>query len=173
MAASNPNLTARVNIGPRVLVADDDPGIRLVMRHRLEADGYNVEEAADSYQALTALRTNRFDAALMDIIMPGPGGLEVLSTVRTEGIRTPIIVITAASTMTNAVEAIKRGGHDYLTKPFANLDLLALAVSRAVEAGSQTADLDRLKQEISRRSEARSLGAAPRCRKSTSLSGAS
>ncbi len=161
MAASNPNLTARVNIGPRVLVADDDPGIRLVMRHRLEADGYNVEEAADSYQALTALRTNRFDAALMDIIMPGPGGLEVLSTVRTEGIRTPIIVITAASTMTNAVEAIKRGGHDYLTKPFANLDLLALAVSRAVEAGSQTADLDRLKQEISRQVGGEIVGRSP------------
>jgi len=151
MAASNPNLTAGINaVGPRVLVADDDAAIRLVMRHRLEADGCNVEEAADSYQALAALRTNRFDVALIDIIMPGPGGLEVLSTARAEGIRTPIIVITAASTMTNAVEAIKRGAHDYLTKPFANLDLVALAVSRGVEAGCQSAELDRLKQEIGR-----------------------
>jgi len=162
MAASNPNLTAGVNVaGPRVLVADDDAAIRLVMRHRLEADGCSVEEASDSYQALAALRTNRFDVALMDIIMPGAGGLEVLSTARTEGIQTPIIVITAASTMTNAVEAIKRGAHDYLTKPFANLDLVALAVSRAVEAGTQTAELDRLKQEIGRQVGGEIVGRSP------------
>ena len=162
MAASDPNLTAGVNVtGPRVLVADDDAAIRLVMRHRLEADGCGVEEASDSYQALAALRTKRFDVALMDIIMPGVGGLEVLSTIRGEGIRTPIIVITAASTMTNAVEAIKRGAHDYLTKPFANLDLVALAVSRAVEAGTQTAELDRLKQEIGRQVGGEIVGRSP------------
>jgi two-component system nitrogen regulation response regulator GlnG len=162
MAASNPKISAVVNLtGPRVLVADDDAAIRLVMRHRLEADGYNVEEACDSYQALAALRANRFEAALVDIIMPGAGGLEVLSAIRSEAIRTPIIVITAASTMTNAVEAIKRGAHDYLTKPFANLDLVALAVSRAIEAGTQTAELDRLRQEISRQVGGEIVGRSP------------
>jgi len=120
----------------RVLVADDDPAIRLVLRHRLEAEGWKVAEAADSQAALDALRGGQFDVALIDIIMPGPGGLEVLSTARAEACTTPIVIITAASTMTNAVEALKRGAHDYLTKPFENLDLVAATAARAVEAAN-------------------------------------
>ncbi|MGO9605977.1 MAG: sigma-54-dependent transcriptional regulator [Candidatus Binataceae bacterium] len=133
-----------------ILIADDDPAIRLVLRHRLEAEGYAVQEAADSTAALAALRSNQFDVALVDIIMPGVGGLDVLSAARTENIRTLIFVITAASTMNNAVEAMKRGAHDYLTKPFANLDLVAAAVGRAVGVAEQAADLDRLKNEVNR-----------------------
>ncbi len=82
--------------------------------------------------------------------MPGNGGLDVLSAAHSEGVRTLIIVITAASTMNNAVEAMKRGAHDYLTKPFANLDLVAAAIKRAVEVGAQAADLNRLKDEVNR-----------------------
>ena len=133
-----------------ILIADDDPAIRLVLRHRLEADGYRVEEAPDSQSALDALRSNRFDVALLDIIMPGAGGLEVLTAAKADSSRTLIIVITAASTMNNAVEAMKRGAHDYLTKPFANLDLVAAAIKRAVEVAAQAADLDRLKDEVNR-----------------------
>ena len=133
-----------------VLIADDDPAIRLVLRHRLEAAGYRVEEAADSQSALAALLANRHEVALLDIMMPGAGGLEVLSEARTQGARALIIVITAASTMNNAVEAMKRGAHDYLTKPFENLDLVAAAVARAVEIAAQTADLTRLKDEVNR-----------------------
>jgi two-component system, NtrC family, nitrogen regulation response regulator GlnG len=133
-----------------VLIADDDPAIRLVLRHRLEADGYRVDEAPDSQSALDALHSNRFDVALLDIIMPGTGGLDVLSAAKSDNVRTLIIVITAASTMNNAVEAMKRGAHDYLTKPFANLDLVAAAIRRAVEVAAQAADLDRLKDEVNR-----------------------
>jgi two-component system nitrogen regulation response regulator GlnG len=139
-----------IAVGPAILIADDDPAIRLVLRHRLEADGYRVEEAGDSAAALEALRSGRFDVALIDIIMPGTGGLEVLSAARADNLRTLIVVITAASTMNNAVEAMKRGAHDYLTKPFANLDLVAAAVGRAVEVAAQAADLDRLKNEVNR-----------------------
>jgi len=71
-----------------ILVADDDPGIRLVLRHRLEAAGYSVEEAGDSQTASERLLSNRHDVALLDIMMPGAGGLEVLSQARTEGSRT-------------------------------------------------------------------------------------
>jgi two-component system, NtrC family, nitrogen regulation response regulator GlnG len=138
------------NKAASVLIADDDPAIRLVLRHRLEAEGYRVDEAPDSQLALEALRSNRFDVALLDIIMPGAGGLEVLSGAKADNSRTLIIVITAASTMNNAVEAMKRGAHDYLTKPFANLDLVAAAIKRAVEVAAQAADLDRLKDEVNR-----------------------
>src|SRR5215831_3088283 len=143
-----------------VLIADDEPGIRLVLRHRLEAAGYEVEETADSQSTLEALISNRYDVALVDIMMPGAGGLDVLSKARDEGTRTLVIVITAASTMNNAVEAMKRGAHDYLTKPFENLDLVAAAVGRAIEvaglekfvrgqAGSG-ADFSRLREQVNR-----------------------
>src|SRR5271163_3400452 len=152
-SVSNQNFGERIKepgSGAAVLIADDDPAIRLVLRHRLEADGHRVEEAIDSASALAALRSNRFDVALLDIIMPGNGGLDVLSAAHSEALRTLIIVITAASTMNNAVEAMKRGAHDYLTKPFANLDLVAAAIKRAVEVGAQAADLNRLKDEVNR-----------------------
>ena len=128
---------------PLILVADDDAGIRLVLRHRLELAGFNIEEAADSQSALQGLLSNRHAAALLDIMMPGPGGLEVLSKARDGGSRTRIIVITAASTMDNAVDAMRRGAHDYLTKPFENLDLVAHAVGHAVEVAAEVADLAR------------------------------
>jgi two-component system nitrogen regulation response regulator GlnG len=99
----------------------------------LETAGYSVEETAESQSTLSALTSNRHDVALLDIMMPGPGGLEVLSKARTEGCRTLVIVITAASTMKNAIEATKRGALDYLTKPFESLDVVASAVGRAVE----------------------------------------
>jgi two-component system, NtrC family, nitrogen regulation response regulator GlnG len=154
MGAAEPQITddLKQTGAPRgnILIADDDPAIRLVLRHRLEVDAFHVEEAADSSAALAALRSNRFDVALVDIIMPGAGGLEVLSAARAENLRTLIVVITAASTMNNAVEAMKRGAHDYLTKPFANLDLVAAAVTRAVDVAAQAADLDRLKDAVNR-----------------------
>jgi two-component system, NtrC family, nitrogen regulation response regulator GlnG len=131
-----------------VLVADDDPAIRLVLHHRLEAAGHRVEEAADGTSALEALRGGRFDVALIDIIMPGMSGLELLSAVRGEHLPTAIIVITAASTMNNAVEAMKRGAHDYLTKPFANLEQVVASVAHAAairatmpEAAGLTVDI--------------------------------
>jgi two-component system nitrogen regulation response regulator GlnG len=154
MPSAEPNLPDNPGIETppraRVLIADDDPAIRLVLRHRLEAEQYAIEEASDSANALELLRSGRFDVALVDIIMPGPGGLEVLTAARGENIRTLIFIITAASTMNNAVEAMKRGAHDYLTKPFVNLDLVAAAVGRAVEVAEQAADLDRLKNEVNR-----------------------
>src|SRR5580658_851772 len=141
-SVSNQNFGERIKEpgkGAAVLIADDDPAIRLVLRHRLEADGHRVDEAIDSA------------SALLDIIMPGNGGLDVLSAAHSEAVRTLIIVITAASTMNNAVEAMKRGAHDYLTKPFANLDLVAAASKRAVEISHQAAkaaELDSFQESV-------------------------
>ena len=134
-----------------MLVADDDPGIRLILRHRLESAGYAVEETGDSQTTIEALRANRHAVALVDIMMPGAGGLEVLSEARAASVRTLVIVITAASTMNNAVEAMRRGAHDYLTKPFENLDLVVAAIGRAVEVAAQSADLSQLENEMTRR----------------------
>lgn len=149
MSVTDHNLHSISSSNPiSVLVADDDPGIRLVLHHRLELAGYTVEEAADSQSTLQALVSNRHPVALVDIMMPGPGGLEVLTQARDSGSRTLTIVITAASTMNNAIEAMRRGAHDYLTKPFENLDLVVAAVGRAVDASVQASELSHLKTEI-------------------------
>ncbi|MGH2898449.1 MAG: response regulator, partial [Solirubrobacteraceae bacterium] len=102
----------------RVLVADDEPSIRFVLREALEGAGHEVVEAADGNAAREALAGRRFDLALLDIRMPGPSGLELLDELRTRGGDVPAVVImTAQNSFENAVEAMKRGAFDYLTKP--------------------------------------------------------
>jgi two-component system nitrogen regulation response regulator GlnG len=151
MNEAEQNLGTTDTNSTRALIADDDPAIRLVLRHRLEAEGWRVEEAADSDSALEALGRGRFDVALLDIIMPGAGGLEVLSAAREQGCATPIVVITAASTMNNAIEALKRGARDYLTKPFENLDQVLKIAARAAETAAQESELERVKKELDRK----------------------
>jgi two-component system, NtrC family, nitrogen regulation response regulator GlnG len=148
MNQAEENLGATEANSIRALIADDDPAIRLVLRHRLEAEGWRVEEAADSDSALEALSRGGFDVALLDIIMPGRGGLEVLTAARAQGCATPIVVITAASTMNNAIEALKRGARDYLTKPFENLDQVLNIAARAAETAAQETELERVKREL-------------------------
>ncbi len=103
----------------RILVADDEPSIRFVLREALEGAGHEVVEAADGNAAREALAAQVFDLALLDIRMPGPSGLELLDSLRGRGAEAPpIVIMTAQNTFENAVEAMKRGAFDYLTKPF-------------------------------------------------------
>ena len=156
----------------RALIADDDPAIRLVLRHRLEAEGWRVEEAADSGAALEALHKGRFDVALVDIIMPGVGGLEVLTTAREQGCTTPIVVITAASTTNNAIEALKRGGarrpDEAIREPRPGGDYGAPRRPRP-RAGLRTGK-ESSKNSTASWSAAELSGTARRCRRSTNSS---
>ena len=102
----------------RVLVADDEPGIRFVLREALEAVGCEVVEADSGDAARQALAAGSFDVAFLDIRMPGPSGLELLDRIAALGVTTAAVIITAQNTMENAVEAMKRGALDYLVKPF-------------------------------------------------------
>jgi two-component system nitrogen regulation response regulator GlnG len=110
-----------------ILIADDEHSIRFVLREALEAEGHTVEEVGDGDRALELLATGRFDVAFLDIRMPGLSGLELLDQMRAIGSETAAVVITAESTMENAVEAMKRGALDYLVKPFSLADVAALA----------------------------------------------
>jgi two-component system nitrogen regulation response regulator GlnG len=103
----------------RVLIADDESSIRFVLREALSEGGHDVVEAADGHEARQLLSSQRFELALLDIRMPGPSGLELLDDVASRGGDGPLVVIlTAQNTFENAVEAMKRGAFDYLTKPF-------------------------------------------------------
>jgi two-component system nitrogen regulation response regulator GlnG len=122
----------------RVLVADDEPSIRFVLREALGEAGHTVVEVDSGDAALAALAAEPFEIAFVDIRMPGPSGLEILDQLRASGTDTAVVIITAQSTFENAVEAMKRGALDYLVKPFAMAEVLAL-----VEKARRTRALER------------------------------
>ena len=101
----------------RILVADDEESIRWVLSRALKKKGFTVDLAEDGKQALSMFRSNQYDMAVLDIKMPGLQGLELLKTVQEEFPETLVIIMTAESTMENAVAAMKNGAYDYLTKP--------------------------------------------------------
>jgi len=117
---------------PRVLVADDDEGIRRVVRRHLEDAGYVVEAVPGGEEARDLLRAGeRFDALVTDLQMPGVGGIELLAEAKRLEASLPVIVITAHGSIETAVEAMRLGAYDYMEKPF-HKDVLFLTMERAL-----------------------------------------
>ncbi len=115
----------------RILVVDDEPSIRTVLKAHLTRDGYEVVTATDGAEAVGALGQAPFDLVLSDLKMPGMSGLELLAWVTREQPGLPVILITAHGTVDTAVEALKLGAQDFITKPF-DLDELKQAVEKAL-----------------------------------------
>ncbi|MGC8639534.1 MAG: sigma-54-dependent transcriptional regulator [Isosphaeraceae bacterium] len=116
----------------RVLVADDDRTIRRNLVLLLQAEGYGTLEAADGDTALACIRGEAPDAVLLDLKMPGRNGLDVLRELGPSLGDLPVIVVTAFGGSTAAIEAMRRGAYDYLTKPF-DLDEVLLTLKRALK----------------------------------------
>jgi len=108
----------------RILVVDDDPQIRRVMRVTLTGQGYEVDDAKDGEGALEKLRAHRFDLVLLDMNMPGMDGLEACRSIRRQS-DIAIIMLTVRDTESDKVEALDAGADDYITKPFSPPELLA------------------------------------------------
>ncbi|MGH7963617.1 MAG: sigma-54-dependent transcriptional regulator, partial [Candidatus Binatia bacterium] len=125
-----------------ILVADDEALIRRVLADALSEIGYVVETADTGTRAWDYLQTSRFDLAFVDIRMPESSGLDLLMQAQTAKIATPIIIMTGQTTLTNAIEAMKHGAFDYLTKPFDLDEVKALAL-RALEARRLSTGQDR------------------------------
>jgi DNA-binding NtrC family response regulator len=115
-----------------ILIVDDEESIRDILCRKLMSLGYQCEVAADGNEALWKAFMQDFDLVLMDIKMPGLSGMEVLPKIVTDHPDTCVIMLTAVSDIQTAVEAMKLGAFDYLTKPF-NLDDLVMRVQRALE----------------------------------------
>jgi putative two-component system response regulator len=115
-----------------VLVVDDDQAVRSVVSRKMQGDGYTCTTAADGREALDKTAVQGFDVVLLDIKMPGPSGMEVLPKIVTQHPDTCVIMITAVVDTQTAVEAMKLGAFDYVTKPF-NLDDLGIRVEKALE----------------------------------------
>jgi len=108
----------------RILVVDDEPQIRRVLRATLTAQGYEVHDARTGEDALNAIRTNRFDLILLDMSMPGIGGLETCRAIRATS-KVAIIVLTVHDSEQDKVASLDAGADDYVTKPFSTPELLA------------------------------------------------
>ncbi len=115
-----------------ILIADDDRGLREMVRQVLEYDGYEVVEAEDGPRALEVLRRTGCDVMLLDVKMPGMDGFEVMKSMQEEGLEVPVVVISAHDAVSNAVEAIRRGAYDFLEKPFKK-EALKVRVQKAQE----------------------------------------
>src|SRR5215216_6668922 len=102
----------------QILVVDDEPNLRRVLSAQLERDGYDVHTAEDGEQALALLRDHHIDLVITDLRMPRVDGMELLRRVATFEEPAPVVMITAHGTVDTAVEALKTGAFDYITKPF-------------------------------------------------------
>lgn len=143
-----------------VLVIDDEPAHRLMVRVVLGDAGFRVLEADNGATGLNILRTKSVDVVLLDMRMPGMSGLEVLQRLREGGTFPPVIMLTAFGNVGSAVEAMKTGAFDYLSKPADNDELLAV-VQKAAEHASLRRENRELKKQIGRMRETRIIGDSP------------
>ena len=116
----------------RILVVDDDSSLRRVLQVQLEQDGYSVVSAASAQEASSLLQLRGYDLVITDLKMPGLSGMDVLKQVKSRYPETAVIVLTAFGTVETAVEAMKIGAYDFLTKPV-HPDELSLVVARALD----------------------------------------
>ncbi len=134
----------------RVLVVDDEEPLRRLLKKELGRKGFFVEAAADGGSALEILKESTFDILLLDIIMPGIDGISLMKKLQADPSSPAIIVLTGRATVETAVEAMKHGAYDYLTKPY-KLDELVIVINRAYEYGKLSIKSRLLQQELVRK----------------------
>jgi two-component system OmpR family response regulator len=109
----------------KILIVEDDDKTASLVQEGLTHSGYEVTRTADGLDGLAALCSENFNAAVVDIMMPGVDGLTMVEKIRSKGIKTPVIFLSARNTVSDKVDGLKKGGDDYLVKPFDFLELEA------------------------------------------------
>jgi two-component system alkaline phosphatase synthesis response regulator PhoP len=137
----------------RILLVEDDPGLRLLLAHRLASEGYHVETARDGDVGLRRATAEGFDLVVLDVMLPGRSGFEICRRLRRGGVETPVLMLTARGEVKDRVEGLRLGADDYVTKPFEMAELLARIevrlrhpterVASAYSFGSVTVDFHR------------------------------
>ncbi len=115
----------------RILCVDDDADLRHIVRLALQQEGYDVAEAQNGEEAIRQLGGTKYDLILLDVVMPGPSGMDVLRFLSSKGNQTPIAMITGKAGFTLATESYMLGAVEYITKPFTT-DYLVDTVARLV-----------------------------------------
>lgn len=132
-----------------ILLVDDDSDFRSMTVRSFRLRGHNVAEAANGEEALEQLKSSVFDVAVCDLNMPGMSGVELLREIKGRGCDTEVVMLTGAATIQTAVDAMKLGAHDYLTKP-AEIDELLVVIGKAFEASRLKKENRQLKELIHR-----------------------
>ncbi|MCY4612714.1 MAG: sigma-54 dependent transcriptional regulator [Nitrospira sp.] len=130
-----------------VLIIDDEPLMRLSMLDALKAEGYHVQGASNGEDGIQKIKTSRYDLVITDLRMPGSDGLQVVRVCKEYSSETEVIVITAHGSVDTAVQAMKLGAHDYVTKPFP-MDELLMTVDRATKVQALRQENTALRQEL-------------------------
>ncbi len=134
----------------KILVVDDDPEMGRLLADVLQGEGFFVLTLDDSLEASRVLKREEFDILITDLKMKGLKGLDLLEEAKKMAPLTPVIIITAFGTIESAIQAIKMGAHDYITKPF-QMDELVLTVRKALENRLLKKEVMRLKKEVASR----------------------
>jgi len=136
--------------GNNILVVDDESSLREMLSILLQREGYHVDQAEDGYAAFTKVQETRYDLIITDIQMPKMTGIELLRRLREEDNEVTVLIITAFSSTEEAVEAMKLGAYDYITKPFKN-DEIRLVIKNALERRQLQQENRQLKQQLGQR----------------------
>ena len=145
----------------RILVVDDERSMREFLEIFFRREGYDVATVDDVDSALLAIESDDYDVVITDIQMPDRSGLELLHAVREISPETPVIMITAFATTENAIEAMKQGAYDYITKPF-KVDEIGVVVRKALEKKLLASENRRLRTQLRTQARCRSIiGTSP------------
>ena len=109
----------------KILLVEDEAGLRLTLTDRLRSEGYEVESAADGDEGFQKGLAGGYDLFILDVMLPGKNGFDICRDLRAQGVRTPIMMLTARGQTADKVVGLKIGADDYLTKPFESMELLA------------------------------------------------
>jgi DNA-binding NtrC family response regulator len=132
---------------PNILIVDDEPLVRNSLAEILAADGYTVLSAHSAEKALDIILKNRIDIILLDMVLPGMGGLELLNALKEQNFLGEVIIMTAYSTVESAVSAIKMGAYDYLIKP-CNNEEVKLLIKRIIENNTLRIENQILREQL-------------------------
>ena len=114
-----------MSLAPRVLLVEDEAGLRLTLSDRLTSEGYAVETAGDGEIGLARASSGAYDLIVLDVMLPRMNGFDLCREVRQRGVTTPILMLTARGQVVDKVVGLKLGADDYLTKPFETIELMA------------------------------------------------
>ncbi len=141
----------------KILIVDDDESVRWVLKKSLEKEGIQAVLAKDGNEALERLKEGDIAVVLMDIRMPGMSGLDVLDKIQSEERDSSVIIMTAQATMQNAIEAMRRGAFEYITKPF-DLDEVNILVRKAIDVRRLSQEVTALRAEVREKYEGGLVG---------------
>ncbi len=133
----------------KILVADDEASLRLLLSKEISRAGYTVDVASDGDETLKKIRDEFYQVILLDIVMPKKDGISVLRTIRKENIISEVIILTGNATVESAIECMKLGAFEYVKKPYSLQELLIL-IERAIAHQRVQIDMKMLKQELQR-----------------------